>query len=122
MQREQKYSRSLKIWLDEIRHAIKGLYTRNPNFKQQKDEYGLYKAPYYERNNYKNWEEYIKTWEELLLSRTNIFNLILEDVKSFEDELKIKDKMIELILKDTVKGYVSYELEAKQELEKLNNA
>lgn len=51
MNREQKYSISLKIWLDEIRRAIKGIYTRNPNFKMQKDLDGFLRSPYYEREN-----------------------------------------------------------------------
>ena len=89
MNREQKYSTSLKFWLDDIKRAIKGLYTRNPNFKIQKDENGLNKSPYYEReNSYKDWEHLIKSWEEFLYEKADeTFDLIEKDVKSFEHDL-----------------------------------
>lgn len=89
MQREQKYSKSLKFWLDDIRRAIRGLYTRNPNFKIHQDENCMNWSPYYERNNtYKDWEEFVKSWEEQLYDRTDVFDLIIKDVESFENDIK----------------------------------
>lgn len=97
--REQKYSISLKIWLDEIRRAIKGIYTRNPNFKMQKDLDGFLRSPYYERENiYKDWENFAKSWEEHLYDKADdTFNLIEKDIKSFEHDLEeISSKYTEL--------------------------
>ena len=86
---QQPYHKTLKIWLQEITRAMKGIYSTDPNIKTN----------YYAYNyDIGDMIQLLKRSEEHLLSRAEIFDLIVSDVKSMEEELQAyKDKYGEMV-------------------------